>query len=73
MADWIECRHMLPDRSGHYLCYDEREDHMWIGAWNDMGGQDTWGDQRRMGWVGGNCTHWAERPSPPGKKGTGNG
>lgn len=63
---WISIKHDWPERSGHYLCWDEREQHMWIGAYNDTGGQDTWGDERPLGWTGGAApTHWAERPEPP--------
>lgn len=65
-TDWIECCHMLPDRSGHFLCWDARDQNMWIGAFNDSGGRDTWGEPRPLGWASGcNPTHWAERPEPP--------
>lgn len=68
MPNWISSKHDSPQQSGHYLCWDEREQNMWIGAYNDPGGQDTWGDERPLGWMGGKSgtpTHWAERPSPP--------
>lgn len=64
--EWVEARHMLPDKSGMYLCWDAAEQNMWVGYWNDTGGHDTYGDPRPLGWSGGNCTHWAERPAPPG-------
>lgn len=69
--NWLKCADILPDHSGQYLCYDESEDKMWLGFYNDMGGQDTWGEDRRLGWVGmwDNPelwpTHWTEAPKPP--------
>lgn len=64
--DWIESRHMLPDRTGHYLCWSAREQIMWVGAYNDHGGRDTWGEPRKLGWASdSNPTHWAELPTPP--------
>lgn len=68
MPDWIESRVMSPDRSGHYLCWCAVTASMWIGAYNDTGGHDTWGDARPLGWAGGKAgtpTHWAARPAPP--------
>lgn len=63
---WIRCADDLPDRSGGYLCWDARDQHMWIGYWNDSGGADTYGDPRPLGWVQqSHCTHWAVRPKPP--------
>lgn len=66
--DWTSVKHDWPDGSGHYLCWDEAEQYMWIGAYNDTGGHDTWGDARKLGWAGGKSgtpTHWARRPVSP--------
>lgn len=68
MPDWIDIRDMSPDRSGHFLCWCARTSHMWIGAYNDSGGFDTYGEPRPLGWIGGKAgtpTHWAERPQQP--------
>lgn len=46
MPDWIESRVTSPDRSGHFLCWCARERLMWIGAYNDTGGTDTYGEAR---------------------------
>ena len=69
---WHRCAEVMPDRSGHYLVYFEREDLMVIAAYNDTGGADTWDDERPLGWVAYPSddpalwpSHWAERPSPP--------
>ena len=64
--DWISTKTDQPSKSGHYLCWDEREQNMWIGVFNDDGGSDTWGDERPLGWLGADVpTHWAERPEAP--------
>lgn len=64
--NWCSIRDDQPSRSGHYLCWDEHEQNMWIGAFNDSGGQNTWGEARPLGWLPGSVpTHWAERPIPP--------
>lgn len=66
--NWCSIRDDQPSRTGQYLCWDAIEQNMWIGAFNDSGGQDTWGEGRSLGWAAGcNPTHWAERPMPPAK------
>lgn len=71
VTNWSKCAEIMPDESGHYLCWDEKTEMMWIGAFNDDGGQDTWGDERSLGWVGVQDspslwpTHWAPRPMAP--------
>lgn len=64
--NWIPSAVDSPSRSTHYLCWDDKIKIMWIGAFNDSGGHDTWGDARPLGWVTG-CvpTHWAECPEAP--------
>ena len=68
---WRRCANEMPGRSGGYLCWHAPTQHMWIGAYNDSGGHDTWGDERPLGWVGIGRnpelwpTHWTRRPEPP--------
>lgn len=53
---------IAPVESGHYLCYRRADKLMFVGAYNAIGGVDTWGDPRRIGWIDDGFDIWRELP-----------
>ena len=72
--NWTRTSDDLPPTFGHYLVYDEREQHMWLGIWQDgtmRGPPEGEGDLIPMGWRGCGAdpkfwpTHWRPLPERP--------